>query len=249
MSGAIPTVERQGITMRLPHYSIVEGRRPAGLVTPASTPGASVLGDYFGRAAYLETASAFAFARLGRELEENAAPARLVEACERARLAELSHARGMARLAAAHGVTALMPTEPPRDSRRLTEIAVENIVEGFVRQTYGAAVARLRARSATDFQTRRLMEDIAHDELAHAELALEIAIWLQGVVDPLEAAFVENALRHAVVSLAHELDVDVDPELCSQVGVPSRNEALVIWSGLSKRVWAGASEQVWRAAG
>jgi hypothetical protein len=216
---------------------------------PQPVPGASILGDYFGRAAYLEAASAVAFARLGRELELNGAPTELVVACERARVAELRHARSLGRLAQQHGGTPVTPRPQTVRIRGLVDVAVENIVEGFVRQTYGATVAAFRARSAGDFQIRRAMDEIAQDEYVHAELALDIAIWLQTAIDPLEAAFVENALRHAVVSLAHELDVEVEEELCTRAGVPPRRDALVIWSGLSKRVWHGISERVWNAAG
>jgi hypothetical protein len=58
---------------------------------------------------------------------------------------------------------------------------------------------------------------------------------------------VENALRHAVVSLAGELDREPDPELVRAVGLPSRLDALWIWRHLSHRVWHGVVERVWTA--
>ena len=125
---------------------------------------------------------------------------------------------------------------------------LENIVEGFVRETYGAAVARFRARSANDSQIRRVMEEIAADEYMHAQLAFEVATWLQAAIDPVEGAWVENAMRHAVIALARELDVEVEAELSTVVGIPARRDALAIWSGLSHRVWHGISERVWNAA-
>ena len=67
-------------------------------------------------------------------------------------------------------------------------------------------------------------------------------------IDPVEGAWVENALRHAAHDLAEELDVEVDAQLCEIAGVPSRGDALAIWSGLSKRVWHSMLERVWSAA-
>jgi hypothetical protein len=59
---------------------------------------------------------------------------------------------------------------------------------------------------------------------------------------------VENTMRHAVVALVGELDIEVSPELCARAGVPGRQDALAIWSGLSKRVWHGQAELVWSSA-
>jgi hypothetical protein len=237
------------VTVQSSSYRIVAGRRHEGVLAPESRPGASVLGDYFARAAYLEGESAVAFERLGRELEVHGAPDALVERCARASLDEDRHARLLGKLAEEHGVCHETPPPQSLRIRPLVDIALANIVEGFVRQTYGATVATHRARAAGDFQIRRVMEEIAADESLHAELAFDIAIWLQGAIDPFEAAFVENALRHAVVALADEIDVEVETELSERAGVPSRRKALAIWSGLSKRVWHGMSDCVWRAAG
>jgi hypothetical protein len=239
--------------MRLSKYCIVEGRRPEGLVLPARSSsgasGGSLLGEYLAHAAFLDAASAVAFARLGHELALHGAPDRLVNGCERARLAELRHARSLGRLAERHGARPAMPK--PRGVgavRPLVDIALENIVEGFVRGTYGAAAARFRARAATDPELRSAMESIAEDECTHAELAFAIATWLQAEIDPVEGVWVEDALRHAVVALARELDVEVAAELSTSAGVPPRRDALAIWSGLSHRVWHGLSERLWSAA-
>lgn len=234
--------------MNLPVYRIVEGRRPQGLVMPESSPTANVLGDYFAHAACLEAASAVAFARLGRELDVYGAPAALLEGCARARRAEVKHARSLGRLAQRHGGRPVPPSAGPAPVRPLVDIALANIVEGFVRTTYGATAAQFRARSAEDPEIRGAMEVIAADELAHAELAFQVATWLQAEIDPVEGVWVEDAMRHAVTALARELDVEVSPELTARAGVPSRLDALALWSALSKRVWHGMSERVWNAA-
>ncbi|MDF2694014.1 MAG: putative lipoprotein, partial [Labilithrix sp.] len=184
---------------------------------------------------------------LGRELELHGAPDRLVERCALARTAELRHARALGRLAERHGVLPPAPAVPRIRVRSLVDLALVNIVEGFVRTTYGAAAAQLRARTA-EIGIRNVMDEIAGDELVHAELAFDIAVWLQAEIDPVEGVWVEDALRHQVVALARELDVEVAPELCEVAGVPTRREALAIWSNLSKSVWHGLSERVWDAS-
>ncbi|HVH41231.1 MAG TPA: ferritin-like domain-containing protein [Labilithrix sp.] len=234
--------------MQLPVYRIVEGRRPAGLVMPEPVPSATVLGDYFAYGAYLQAASAVAFGRLERELGLHGAPDELVDGSRLARFAELRHARSLGRLARLHGAHPVTPKAQTARVRDLVDIALANIVEGFVRTTYGAAVAEHRARVAEDDEIRSVMVEIAPDERVHAQLALDTAVWLQSEIDPVEGALVEDAMRHAVISLARELDVEVDSELRTRAGVPSRAEALAIWSDLSKRVWHGLSECVWTTA-
>jgi hypothetical protein len=233
--------------MSLPKYCIVEGRRPEGLLPPPAGRG-SILGRYLASAAYLEAASAVAFARLARELEFHRAPLSLVVACERAREVELRHARSLGRLAQEHGGTPVTPEPKTVRVRPLVNVALDNIIEGFVRETYGAAGASFRARTAGDVRIREVMEGIAEDERELAELAFEIALWLQGAIDPIEGVWVEDAMRHAATALARELDVEVEPELTERAGVPGRGDALAIWSGLSKRVWHGLSERVWSSA-
>ena len=164
------------------------------------------------------------------------------------RVAELRHARSLGRLAENYGVR---PTTPHRQKvrvRSLVDIALVNIVEGFVRTTYGAAAAEHRSRAAKETNIRAVMADIASDENIHAELAFDIAVWLQAEIDPIEGVLIEDTLRHAVVALARELDTEVAPELHEIAGVPNRGEALAIWSSLSRRVWHGLSEHVWDAA-
>jgi hypothetical protein len=209
---------------------------------------ANIVGDYFVRAAYLDAASAVAFGQLAYELEVYGAPNRLVERCANARAAEIRHARSLGRLAEAYGARPVTPPTSMTPARSLVDIALDNIVEGCVRQTFGAAAARVRARSATDPRIQRAMEGISRDESAHAALAFDIAMWLQAEIDPVEGAWVEDAMRHAVVALTDELSVDVDDVLCTRVGLPSRADALAMWSRLSKLIWHGFSERVWNVA-
>jgi hypothetical protein len=236
-----------GGAMHVKTYCIVEGRRPAGFTGPDPRL-VPVLGAYLAQAAHLDAASAFAHERLARELDAHGAPRGLLERCDRAGVAELRHARAFAQLAERRGVVARAPALPDMRIRALLDVALENAVEGVVRQTCGAAIARYRAHHAADPEVRRVMASVAEDEREHAELAFAVARWLHEVLDPVERVLVEDAMRHAVTALASELDVDPEPVLCARAGVPDRLDALAIWSGLSHRVWHGIAAEVWSAA-
>ncbi|WP_146648779.1 hypothetical protein [Labilithrix luteola] len=228
--------------MNLPLYRIVEGRRLEGLPPPKAVF-TSAIGRYFARSAYHQAASALAFDRLRRELDAYGSPGGLLERCEQARARELMHSALFAELAEQFATPVTMPARAPTEClavRPLVDVAIDNAVEGVVRSTFGAAVARYRATHAEDPEIRRVMEIIAEDEQVHAELAHDIASWLHDATDAstsIEGILVEDSIRHAARALAQELDMDPDPSLCTQAGIPSRLDALTIWSRLSHRVW------------
>jgi hypothetical protein len=193
----------------------------------------------------LAEASATAYARLARELEAHGAPTELVDRCRVARVAKIRRACGLGRLALESGVRPVSPEARLLPVRPLVDVALENIVEGLVREVYGAAVATVCAERAAAQSVRVVMEGIAEDERGHAALAIDVAVWLQAAIDPIEGAWVEDALRHAVVALAEEVGTDPVPELVHAVGLPSRGNALWLWSYLSHRVWHGLAQRVW----
>src|SRR5262249_18706716 len=123
------------------------GRIPAGLARPrrrrAASPGVapSTLGAYFADAAHLEDASVHAFRRLRRELLAHGAPPRLLRAAERAARDEIRHARLTGRLARRFGGDLCRARVKKLATRPLDEVAIENAVEGCVRETFGAMVA------------------------------------------------------------------------------------------------------------
>jgi hypothetical protein len=182
------------------------GRRTDGVADPSRCD-ESRLGDVFAARAYLEEVSVHAFARLERELAAHGAPARLQRDARRARRDEVRHAAMTARLARRFGGTPRSP-EPPAATpvRSLLAIAIENAVEGCVRETYGAVVGLVEAKQSRDAGVRRAMESIAADECRHAELAWAIAAWAMPRLTPEERAEVERAKRDAVEKLAHEGD-------------------------------------------
>jgi hypothetical protein len=234
--------------MVLSMFHIVEGRRPEGFSAPKPRTDVSELGDYFARAAYHDVASANAFLRLGRELEEHGAPACLVDGCVAAHRAELRHAESLGDLAEDYGVFCDGPPSLVMSVRPIVAVALENVVEGLVRETYGAVVATLRARSAGKAKIRRVMKSIARDEQVHARLAIGIAAWFSKNLTETENVWLDNAMRHAARSLSREVDVETAGDLSWKVGVPSRHDANAICTGLLARVWIPrADQQVWTA--
>ena len=125
------------------------GRRPAGLAeTPVEARNGGEVARFLGEVAHLEAVSVVAFEQLAMELSAHGAPRRLVRGARRAAREEVRHARVMGRFAARAGAR-LSPldvaTAPPRP---IEAIAVENAVEGCVRETFGAVLAMRQAERA-----------------------------------------------------------------------------------------------------
>lgn len=196
------------------------GRRPGGLQAQRAR-GRSALGAYFGSVAHLEAAAIFAFDHLRRELEHHGAPAHLLAATERARRDEVRHARIMRRVAHRFGGTMPRPRVSPEPVRSLEEIALDNAVEGCVRETFGALVGMWQSRFAHDASVRTAMAEVSHDETQHAALSWEIDRWLMSKLDADARRRVDEARAEALASLEHEIPHDDEPELLEGAGLPS----------------------------
>lgn len=218
-------------------YPVGCGRRPEGL---AALDGGSddPLARYFEEAAHLEAASVHAFLRLAAELRLHAAPQPLVQAAERAAGDEIRHTRAMSRLARRYGGAFRSPPRGPQHLRPLVEIAVENAVEGCVRETYGALVAWVQAESAHDPRVRRTMRVIAADETEHAALAWEVAQWMAGKLSAEDRQQVYTQARLAAAQLS--LDAAVEPALAlqQQAGVPAAAVAAQLVAHAQKALWS-----------
>jgi hypothetical protein len=154
--------------------------------------------------AYLEAVSVHAFERLERELEAHGAPRSLLLEAQRARRDEERHTAMTALLARHRGALPRMP-EPPRTPERersLLEIAVENAVEGCVRETYGAAQGLIEATASDDATMRRVMRSIAADECRHAELAWAVHAWAMPRLTLEERRTVQEAMDDAIAEIA-----------------------------------------------
>ncbi len=180
------------------------GRRTEGVMEVAGCAGESVGAMLAGRAT-LEAVSIHAFATLERELAAHGAPAALLRDARRARRDEVRHTAMMTRLARRFGGEPRAFVAPPAAAvRSLLAIALENAVEGCVRETYGAVVGLVEARASRDAGVRRAMRSIAADECRHAELAWAVAAWVMPRLTPDERATVDRAMHEAVRDLGRE---------------------------------------------
>ncbi|CAM3175720.1 ferritin-like domain-containing protein [Corallococcus sp. ZKHCc1 1396] len=214
------------------------GRRPVGLQVAGACDGTEVLGRYFAEAAHLEAASIQAFLRLREELALHRAGPDLQAAALASAVDEVLHADVTGRLARRFGATPPPPSVAPLPPRPLAEVALDNAVEGCVRETYGALVAHHQALHARDAGVREAMVRIARDETRHAELSWDIDRWACPRLSVQERDALREAQRNAVALLRAEVAVPLDARLITEAGLPTPEVALVLLDTLEQELWA-----------
>ena len=131
-------------------------------------------------------------------------------------------------------------TEEPRVERGpirdLEAIALENAIEGCVRETYGALQNAWQAERATSARVRAAMRVIARDELKHASFAWKIAAWIEPKLDADARARVQEARKDAAARLA--ASIAVDDSLVDVCGLPSTSDAAELVAGLRRALWS-----------
>jgi hypothetical protein len=193
---------------------------------------------YLARCAHLEAASVLAFEALAAELSSHGAPAALIEDCLAAAREEVAHAAALGALARARGATPCEANMPRRALPSLLQLALENEVEGVVRESFGAAQAILSAHHASAIDVRMAMASIASDEASHAALSSRIAAWLATQLSPEQQRMVASARRDAIDELRSTIDDEPDSSLVVELGVPSRAVSLHLLAGLEDTLWA-----------
>jgi hypothetical protein len=236
-------VSRSGVlTVRdselLPGSGACIGRRPPGLRAAASAPSAGELACFFADVARLETSSITAFEQIARELEAFGAPAELVAQARVARDDEVRHAFTITEVARELGVEPEAPSIEQQALRDLYTFALDNAIEGCVRETFGALVGHHQAEAATDGKLRAIFEDIARDETRHAALSWRIAEWAEPRLSELERARIRQAQRRAIDELRAEMSVPRDAELHERAGLPTPRAALHLVTALEQTIWS-----------
>ncbi len=216
------------------------GRRPAGLRArrPCARPAESRAGEYFASMAHLEAASIPAFLRMRAELASLGAPRALLRKVDRAIRDEQRHARVVGRLAKKFGSGVEAPRVRRFRARGVEAMARENVVEGCVRETFGALVATWQAANARDPEVRRAMERIAIDETMHAAISARAASFLANKLDARARARVERSRRAAIEELRAAMSVTPHPDLVSLAGVPTAAQSLRLLDALTASVWS-----------
>lgn len=198
----------------------VDGRRPIGLVLVA-TPWLESLGAHFSEIAFMEAAAVIAFDQIIERLRGFDAPASVIERAQRAREDEVRHAQATARFARRFGGDVRAPDVVATKAPSLFEFALENAIEGCVRETYGALVAAHQAAHAEDIEVRRAFATLAREEIEHAELSWALAAWVEAKLTPSERQRVSDARACAIVELAREFAVEPSEEVRRFAGMPS----------------------------
>jgi hypothetical protein len=236
VSGSGQTYTTQNVLIEEGDPNCVFGRKPAGLCAKSQGSASDALGEFFAEAAYLEAASVFAFERLEAELRALGAPLDLVEAARSSRKEEIRHARMTKKLATRFGAIAAEPDVDPSvaaERRSAFDIALENAVEGCVRETYAAIVAHWQAQACSDRQIARVMQAIATDETKHAALAWDVAAWLEPRLTADERAQIDQAREKAREEMRASLARDLDESVIAIAGMPRPADALALFEAVS----------------
>jgi hypothetical protein len=213
------------------------GRRP-NMFDPPRVRGRDAAACFLARQAALERASVTAFVELVEELRAFGAPAELIDACLRAADEESEHARITTELAVRFGGE-LPDAEPsPAPRRTLARCAIDNAVEGLVRETLAAAIALHQARSAAPW-LRSDLARIARDEISHADLSRRIHAWTMRTLDADARAAVASAMQTAIDELASEIAVDRFPRSTAfrELGMPDAASVRTMFDALTASIW------------
>ncbi len=213
-----------------PNEPCIAGRRPPGLIAPTPTTGDPVA-QWLAEVAHLEAASVPAFVQLATELVVHGAPPPLVAAALRAADDEVRHAWVMTALARAAGAEPPPVEQAATTVRDLPAIALDNAVEGCVREAFAAACAAHQAGAAHDPTLRAALAAIAVDEHRHAALSRAIDAWTSSRIGPATRARRVRAQADAVDALW--VAADAPPAGADQLGWPSPRRARALLIGLA----------------
>ncbi|MBK7826517.1 hypothetical protein [Nannocystis sp.] len=215
-----------------------DGRRHACLRSSGEGMGADPLTAWLARAAHDEAGSVHAFDALHSELTDHGAPASLLRRVRRAAADERRHTIAVDRLVRARRGAWRRPRVHPMPTRGLRALAIENAVEGCVRETWAALSAAHQAAHARNPAIRTAMLTIAADERRHAELAWAIDAWVLARLGAADRRAVEFARSAAACSLRRGLAARrLPPAVFIDAGVPHGASALRLVAGLAAALW------------
>jgi hypothetical protein len=200
----------------------VPGRRPA-VERAVVAEGASPEARWLSQAAQHEWLSVDAFLQLSAELEQLGAPRSLVHRARRAAAEERAHGAQLARLGRRYGVDARRPRRALAPCRGALEVALDNLVEGCIHETFSALVMTYQSAKAEDPQARRAFAAIAREEASHAALSRDIHRWVSSALSPAQREAIEDRRRSAYQKLPALL-AQWDRPASRALGAPSNAE-------------------------
>lgn len=190
------------------------------------------IGAYFAEIAHLEAAAVVAFEDLARELAHHGAPGHLVERAWAAAREETRHALLTGALARRYGAERVVPQVMRQSPRSLLAMALDNAVEGLTRETFGALLGHVQARTAADPLVRQVMSLIADDETGHAEFSVELHEWLMTRLDRAQQHQVASARMQAEASFRMSAHQDLPEEVRTAVGMPTISQSRELYDSL-----------------
>jgi hypothetical protein len=152
----------------------------------------------------------------------------------------------MGRLARRFGGTPVAPRVESGPPRALEAVALENAVEGCVRETFGALLATFQAKTARDPEIAECMRAIARDETRHAALSWEIGRWAWERLGAAARADLVARCREAIRSLRDDPDACLARELAQTAGLPDVGQRLALIDALEEQLWTRLD--AWSAA-
>jgi len=219
------------------------GRRPLHFV-PGEYLEAPPVGRYFARLAECETASLSAFARFAAELEAHGAPTELAEEAREAAREVVHHAEIAHELALRFGTEPIFPLFASLPPRGIVLSAIDNAVEGCIRQTYGALVVTYQAKGAKDLPTRDGMRSVASEKRRHAALAWRASVWFEKRLPSNDVERIRRAQHEELEALGREVDPGLTPFERGLLGLPDRDRALSILERLTRELWSVADPRL-----
>lgn len=216
------------------------GRRPAGLCAQPVGEQAPVQ-RWLAEAARLEAASVLAFEQLAEELRLLGAPEALIRGAREAADDERRHAAQIGALARSEGAEPGEVQVAPSSARGLYELALDNAVEGCVRETFGALAGLWQADAARDPAVAGVMRAVARDEVAHAALSWQIAGWAEALLSGEQRSAVRAAQRAAVEALRSEVAAELPARLREAHGVPCGAAGVALVAALDAELWQTAA--------
>jgi hypothetical protein len=167
----------------------------------------------------------------------------LLRAASRSARDERRHARIAKALARSFGVTVAPVEREVARARGVEALALENAVEGCVRETWGALVALRQATQASERTVRAAMGRIARDELRHAELAWSVDAWLRPRLTEPQRQRVRNARATAVAELARDAAWPLPDAERQRLGLPGAREASHLLAELDRSLGLSSPER------
>ncbi|MFO0629652.1 MAG: hypothetical protein U0325_29010 [Polyangiales bacterium] len=146
----------------------------------------------------------------------------------------------MQKLCVANGGGAVPAADAPMDLRALVEVALENVKEGCVGETWGALIAMHQSMWAEDLAVRSAFREIARDEVRHAALAWAVHRWVLGELDEGSHREIQRAEERAWDELQSALAAVSEHGTSQALGLPDVSVSLQLARSLR------AARQMWR---